>query len=57
MQPKLVNFMVPRPGTHDEHLTDELFATLFGGRTLTGAPPPAASASAVVAPVRPSQAL
>ena len=51
MQPKLVNFMVPRPGDHDEHLTDELFSALFGGRTLQSAPPPAASASSAVAAI------
>lgn len=53
VQPKLVNFMVPRPPEHDDHLTDELFSALFGGRTLEQAPPPAASATAAVAAPKP----
>jgi protein AATF/BFR2 len=59
VQPKLVNFMVPRASEqqYDQHLTEELFSTLFGGRTLETAPPPAASAAAAIAPVRLSQTL
>jgi hypothetical protein len=42
---------------YDQHLTEELFSTLFGGRTLETAPPPAASAASAIAPVRLSQTL
>jgi hypothetical protein len=46
--------MVPRQ-QDDDMLVDELFATLFGGKTLDSAPAAAAKASSVIAQSRPSQ--